>query len=283
MPETQIAREMGEVRRSFVREVARRSPLPADVTVEAATTFVTCTFAERLTRGAAHEMLDALPDAISVLLRPRIEQWRGPPSTLDRPELVSRTADWLGVTPKTAERICSGILSVVREWLPPLVVEHIYAQLPADLEDLWFTTPDREAVPSPSWEPDVLKARVFAEIERAGVLPPNVDVADAFMAVMCIVSQRLSGGEARHVLLGLPSALRPLVTTCMLHRAEWAERFDRDDLLRRVAEHLRTSPSATELVVRAVLRAVKQCLPEKDVEDTASQLPHDLGALWLDA
>ncbi|MDF2697984.1 MAG: hypothetical protein K0S65_6367, partial [Labilithrix sp.] len=192
-------------------------------------------------------------------------------------------ADWLGVVPKTAERICAGILSVVREWLPPPIANHVAAQLPADLQDLWFTTPDREAVPSPAGEPELLQARVYAEIERAAVLPRDVDVANAFMAVMCIFSQRLSGGEARHVLLTLPSSLRPLVTTCMAHRPEWADVFDRDELMRRVAEHLGTTRSAAKRIVEAVLTAVKRCLPEREVEDTASQLPHDLRELWMTA
>ena len=276
-------REMGEVRRSFVREVARRAPLPAHVTVEAAVSFVTCALAERLTGGGAHEMRDALPQAIASLLDHCVEDRTGPPSTMDRAELVARTADWLGVTPKTGERICSGILSVVREWLPPPVGDRVAAQLPAGLKDLWFTTPDRDAVPTAPGEPELLHAQIYAEVERAAVLPPNVDVADAFMGVMCIFSQRLSGGEARQVLLGLPSSLRPLVTTCMLHRAEWADVFDERELMRRVAEHLGTTPSDAERVVRAVLRAVKHCLPEKEVEDTASQLPNDLRTLWTEA
>ncbi len=281
MAEPRLAGEVGEVRRSFVREVARRAPLPAHVTVEAAVSFVTCALASRLTGGAAHVLVDSLPPGIRELLERCVAERVGPPSLLDRSELISRAGDWAGVTPRIAERICSGVLSVVREWLPPDAADHVAAQLPADLQDLWFAVVDREAVPSAALEPEVLQARAFAEIERAGVLPPNVDVADAFMAVMCIFSQRLSGGEARHVLLGLPSSLRPLVTTCMLHRPEWAEVFDREALLRRVAEHLGTTPSDAERVVGAVLTAVKQCLPERDVEDTATQLPPDLRALWM--
>ena len=275
-------REMGEVRRSFVREVARRAPLPAHVTVEAAVSFVTCTLAERLSAGAAHEMRDALPQVIASLIDRCVEERTGPPSTIDRAELVARTADWLELAPKTAERICAGILSVVREWLPPPVGDNVAAQLPADLSELWFTTPDRDAVPTPPGEPELLQAQIYAEIERAAVLPPTVDVADAFMGVMCIFSHRLSGGEARHVLLGLPSSLRPLVTTCMLHRPEWADVFDEHELMWRVAEHLGGTPSEAERVVRAVLRAVKHCLPEKEVEDTASQLPSDLRTLWME-
>jgi len=283
MAESEVTRETVEVRHSFVREVARRAPLPPHVTVEAAVAFVVPAFAERLTRGGAYAMLEALPSAIASLVEGGIVDRVGPPSELDRSELISRTADFMGVTPKIAERICAGILSVVREWLPPPVPEHIFAQLPADLQELWFSMPGRDAVPTPAWETEPVQPRIYAEIERSSVLPRNVDVADAFMAVMCIFSQRLSGGEARHVLLGLPSSLRSLVTTCMLHRAEWAEVFDRGELIRRVAEHLATDAPSAERVVRAVLGAVKHCLPAKDVADTEAQLPLDLRALWTEA
>lgn len=286
MGQSQLTREMAEVRHSFVREVARRAPVPAHVTVEATVAFVVSAVAERLTRGGAHVLFAALPSAIASLFEGGIEareEQVGPRTDLDRAELISRTSDWLGVTPKDAERICSGVLGVVREWLPPPIAEHVAAQLPKDLQDLWFAPPDREAVPAPAWEPEVLQARIFAEIERAGVLPRNIDVADAFMAVMCTFTQRLSGGEARHVLLGLPSSIRPIVTACMLHRSEIPDVFDREELMRRAADHLGTDAESAELVVRAVLRAVKECLPQKDLEDTATQLPHDLRTLWSEA
>ena len=58
---------------------------------------------------------------------------------------------------------------------PPPVGDHVAAQLPADLKDLWFTTPDREALPTPAAEAELLQAQIYAEIERAAVLPPTVD------------------------------------------------------------------------------------------------------------
>jgi uncharacterized protein (DUF2267 family) len=279
----QLTREEGEVRRDFVRPIAARAPLPAHVTVEEAASFVTSTVAERLTRGGAHRLLYGLPAPVRVLFERDIERRQGPASTLDRPALLALAADRFGVTPATAERICSAVLSVVREWLPPTVAEDVAAQLPADLKELWHATPEPAAGPSVSWEPEIARAQVFAAIEREGGLPKDVDVADAFMAVMCIFSQRISGGEARHVLLGLPNTLRPLVSTCMLHRDEPATVFDRDELLRRVATHLGGDTSDAERVVSAVFGAVKRCIPVKDVEDVASQLPPDLRELWTRA
>lgn len=275
--------EVGEVQRDFIRDVASRAPLPAHVTVEDAVSFVLGVVAERLTRGAAHTMLRALPAAVGAMLEVDLDRRRGPPSTLDRPELLDRTAARMGVTPATAERICAGVLSAVREWLPPSTADDVAAQLPRDLKELWSSSPAPTATPAPTWEAEDAQARVFAAVEREGVLPANVDVANAFMAVMCIFSQRLSGGEARHVLLGLPSTIRPLVTTCMLHRGEQPAVFDRDELFRRVAEHLGVAAPDAERITRAVLGAVKRELPEKEVGDVTDQLPEDLRSFWTSA
>jgi uncharacterized protein (DUF2267 family) len=198
--------------------------------------------------------------------------------------LLERTAEHLGVIPARAEAICCAVLHAVRELLPPDVADDVAAQLPGDIKELWYATPPpAETTTVPEAEPEGVRTEVFAEIERTGELPPGIDGAAAFMAVMCIFSQRLSGGEARHVFLGLPGTLRPLVTSCMLHRDEPAPRFDRDELLRRVSEHLGTSAAAAEDITRTVFAAVKRCLPAKDIEDAASQLPPSLRALWLEA
>jgi uncharacterized protein (DUF2267 family) len=124
--------------------------------------------------------------------------------------------------------------------------------------------------------------QVLAAIERAmRSPPPGVDGAAAFTAVMCILAQRLSGGEARHISLALPSTLRSLVTPCALHRDEPAEPFGSVEFFRRVAAHLGTSELAAEAIAHAVFASVKRILPLQEIEDIASQLPLDLRALWV--
>ncbi len=101
------------------------------------------------------------------------------------------------------------------------------------------------------------------------------------MAVMCTFSRRLSGGEARNLLLALPNTLRPLVGACMLHRTETAARFDEREFVGELAEHPQTTPELATRLAPAVFAAVKRWLPEKDVEDAAGQLPTDLRSLWV--
>lgn len=121
------------------------------------------------------------------------------------------------------------------------------------------------------------------EIEGAGVLPAGVSGAQALSAVLCVLVQRLSGGEARDLVEALPAGLRPLVEPCARHRGEEGERFDRAEFLRRVAAHLHVTVAQAEAIARGVFAAVQRTLPAKKVHDVASQLPRDLEELWASA
>jgi uncharacterized protein (DUF2267 family) len=123
-------------------------------------------------------------------------------------------------------------------------------------------------------------AGVEADIERQGGLPPGVRGTDAAAAVLCVLAQRLSGGEARDLVVTLPEGLRPRVQACARHRGERGEAFDYDEFLRRVAAHLDVSGPQAEDIARTVFAAVRRTLPVKEQQDVASQLPWDLEQLW---
>jgi uncharacterized protein (DUF2267 family) len=128
--------------------------------------------------------------------------------------------------------------------------------------------------------PGSAAASVEAEIEQQRVLPPGVRGTDAAAAVLCVLAQRLSGGEARDLILALPAGLLPGVEACARHRGARVEAFDYDEFLRRVAAHLEVSQPEAEEIARTVFAAVQRTLPVKERRDVASQLPWDLEQLW---
>ncbi len=271
----------GEARMRFVREIASRAELPPHVTAEAAGAVVMYVLFERLTRGAAAELFNALPEPLRVVFARALEHRTGPVSPIDHSDLLDRVSAHLGVIPARAEVICRAVMFAVRSQIPADVSARVAAQLPEDLKELWEGPPPHARELTAENEGEALRVDLFAKIERIGDLPPGVDSPTAFSAVMCTFAERLSRGEARHLLLGLPATLRPFVTSCFLHRDEPGTSFGRDDFVRRVASHLATSETVAEDVIRAVFSAVKTCLPSKDVQDASSQLPPDLRALWL--
>lgn len=269
-----------ETRDRFLQGIARQALLPGHVGAATAATVVVCTLATRLTRGQAHQLLGALPLALQPLFRPCIAHRFGTVVALDDARFLERIADRLHVTPAHAERICDAVFRAVRADLPAAVLDHVTGQLPHDLRDLWSGT---RPVPTVALTPLDARHALLTEIAEHAPLPAGVTAVDAFAAVMCIFTQRLSGGEARDVLLGLPDALHPLIARCVRHRDEPGAVFDRDQLLRSVADDLGTAPPLAEWIILAVFAAVQHALPAKEVRDVARQLPADLGALWTAA
>jgi uncharacterized protein (DUF2267 family) len=122
---------------------------------------------------------------------------------------------------------------------------------------------------------------IEAEVEEQGVLPPGVRGTDAASAVLCVLAQRLTGGEAQDLVAALPKGLRTHLEGCVRYPLEQAEPFDRAEFLRRVANHLQVTEPQAEAIARAVFAAVQRRLPSVEVHDVASQLPRDLKDLWM--
>jgi uncharacterized protein (DUF2267 family) len=130
---------------------------------------------------------------------------------------------------------------------------------------------------------DAIRDDVLHAIAKRANLPREIGAPDALSAVMCTLSRRVSGGEARNVYLGLPESLRPLVAQCILHRDERASVFDRDEFIARLSDHLATDAATAEAIARAVFAAVRSAIPDSEVRHVADQLPDDFRELWLSA
>ncbi len=266
------------------RHVAESARLPAALTVEAAVAAVMCVLVERLTAGEAHELLEGMPEPLRPMFQRCVLHRGGQPLlTLDRAELLARVADHLDVTPAHAEVVTSAVFDAVRSELPRELVANVAAQLPHGLKELWLSRPILAPDLDASVPAEEQRRLVEADIERWARLPAGVTAAAAFKAVMCSLSRRLSGGEAKDVLLGLPRELRELVDGCVIHRGELAAVFGRDELRRDVAEHLAVGDADAESITLAVLRAAKRVLPQQTIVAVASQLPRDLADVWTSA
>jgi uncharacterized protein (DUF2267 family) len=140
-------------------------------------------------------------------------------------------------------------------------------------------TTNLEVGPEPL--PAEQSARVlFHDLEQSGALPEGISAEDAASAVLCTLTRRLSGGEARDFAHAGPPAVRPFLIRCTRHRDEHSETFDRNTFLRYVAEHLGIDTDAADRLSRAVFAAAQKQMPPKEVDDAASQLPDELRELW---
>lgn len=265
----------------LARDLESLAALPPDTSAEAVAKTVMCALALRLTPGQAHDVLEAMPPDLRAPFERCIAERRAQPvARYDDATFLARIADELCVIPVHAEQLCRAVFAALRAQIDRNESRRVASQLPRGLKELWLD--ERPPVVHVAEQsPDAVREALLDEIEARAPLPAGATAADAFAAVMCIFSERLSGGEARDVLECLPASLRPLVARCIVHRDERATTFGRSELIRRIADHLGTSEARAEQIARVVFAAVQRLLPPKEVRDAASQLPSDLGDLWM--
>lgn len=260
--------------------IAEYAGLPPYVKPAAALRSTLHALFERLSQGQAHAVMTSLPSDVRQLVEPAsLERhgmlaWQG-----GRAELFDRVGNDLGVAPASAELIASAVFRAVQQLLPSDVIGHVAQQLPHDLRDVW-QAPVANATEDIAGDLDLLR-QILDDIERSGVLSAGLTAREAFASVMCIFAQRLSGGDARDLLLGLPRTIRPFVERCMIERREEPTTFGFDELTANVAQELGTNLPDAEAIVESVFAAVTRALPQEEIDRVASQLPADLRRLWL--
>lgn len=112
-------------------------------------------------------------------------------------------------------------------------------------------------------------------------LPRRAEATRAVEAVVCALAQRISGPEFEDLRELLPDPFRTRLVACERHAAAPMRAFrSAQDFYAVVAEDLGLDPVRVEPTVRAVFAAVRAQLLEKEAEDVAAQLPHELQALW---
>jgi uncharacterized protein (DUF2267 family) len=279
--EALIAETFG-ARERFKRTVGSEARLPHEVDAEEAISAVMCTLTERLTAGEAHVLLDALPQFVRGFFSRCVAHRDGRPAErLDRADFLDRVAHHLDLTPAHAELVCSAVFGAVRAEVPAKMVDDVAQQLPHGLKELWRGDPICPSFLATETSRD---ARLILEeqIRLRAPLPSGVSADAAFTAVMCGFSRRLSGGEARDLLLSLPESLRPLIARSVQQRDEAAAVFDGGEFADRIREDLGCTPSEVEPIVRTVFDAVSRLIPAAQRSHVASQLPLELKELWLD-
>lgn len=278
--ETGYEPESASVLARFLAAIEDDAVLPSFVHANDAAVATTRALLDRLTPGQAHIFVTSLPLEVRRLLEGAMPGREDRLTvTGGRAELFDRVGNELGVAPASAELIVSAVFRALQQLLPEEVIAHTAQQLPHDLRHVWLS-PVPIATEDIAGDLDLLK-QVLDDIERSGALPARVGAREAFSSVMCLFEQRLSGGEARDLLLGLPRTLRPFVERCMLERREEPTTFGLDELSANVAADLGVELTDAEAIVAAVIAAVTRALPEEELARVASQLPDDLRVLWL--
>jgi uncharacterized protein (DUF2267 family) len=263
------------------REIEEKNVLPPGTSAEDAVGAVMCVLAQRLPGGEARDVAEAMPYPLNNLVHPCANHPERPSELFDAGGFVDRVGLHLGVEVVAAERIVKAVFAVMKNKLGPKESSDVLGQLPRGLA-AWWGAPDPMATKrSVTWlsRPDAVSGELVRKVREEGVVPPGIVTADAIAAVICVLTQRLSGGEARKLFEAMPPTFRNMLRPCALH-GEQPEEFQREEFLHRVAGHLKIGPEAATEIVRAVFAAVKSHLPKEEVAGVAGHLPGDLAEIW---
>jgi len=127
---------------------------------------------------------------------------------------------------------------------------------------------------------DMRSESIFRRIEQSGALPTGLRAPEAAGAVLCLLSLRLSGGEAQDMAGNLPPTLREIVQPCAARRGERPDTYSRAEFIEALAQDLNLTAEQAGAVSRAVFSAVQAELPVDEVTSVEGQLPSDLKELW---
>jgi uncharacterized protein (DUF2267 family) len=114
----------------------------------------------------------------------------------------------------------------------------------------------------------------FIDVVRAAAALDRDGAERATRATLQTLAERIDRGEARALATGLPPELAPWVATTTS-----AERFDVDELVRRVAQREGVDEPIAYGHIRAVFDALARAVGPHELADVAAQLPKDYAAL----
>ncbi len=97
----------------------------------------------------------------------------------------------------------------------------------------------------------------------------------AIEAVLQILGQRISPGQAEDIAVMLPPQLKPF-----LMQTDAPEKFNLPEFLKRISEKEQVSPAVAEEHARAVLSVLAEWIPRAELRNTLAQIPNDMRNLF---
>jgi uncharacterized protein (DUF2267 family) len=220
------------------------------------------TLAERITRGEAEDIALFLPRELRQTLTSAPE----PAEAFDRDEFVRRVAEREGVDPEAAQEHARAVLTALGVAVAPGELRDMIAQLPADYEPLLAAAGMGRRRAS---RPTDLIERVA---ELTGL--DHEAARRAAEAVLETLAVRISHGEVEDLEEELPPNLRPALEEG-LRESSAAKPMSLEEFVAHVAEREGANPEETRDHVRAVLRALREFISDKEFSDVTAQLPKD--------
>jgi uncharacterized protein (DUF2267 family) len=251
--------------RGFIHVTQREGVVDADLAERAARATLT-TLAERLSKGAARDLLEQLPAEMKPWVYTESDAER-----FDVDEFLRRVAEREGVDVETAERHARAVFFALGKTVSDDEIADIAEELPQDFEPLIAEAQRRFY--------DVMPAEEFLArvAERTGL---DFDGARrATEAVLEVLAERIAGGEVDDLIPRLPLALHDPLRRGRAASGGSARRMTLEEFLERIAEREGVDPFGASEHARAVFATLREAVGDDEFFDVTVQLPPDYGVL----
>ncbi|MGW0232029.1 DUF2267 domain-containing protein [Actinopolymorpha singaporensis] len=229
---------------------------------ERATTATLQTLAERVSSQKARELASALPPQLGPLVTTE-----APPERFDVDDFLRRVAEREGTAPEPAERDAEAVFTALAQALGDREFANLVAQLPKDYAYLL-----------PGGPPVVPAEELVAKVsERTGL--DDQAARRSIDAVLETLAERVSVGEANHLVGRLPVPLHEPLRRGLRHNPGPGRRMSLAELLALIAERDDAPPDRALEHARAVFMVVREAVGE-EFFDCGVHLPPDHTVLW---
>jgi len=270
---------------SLFHDLEGSGALPAQVPAYQATYTVLCALEMRLPRRQAEKVARDVPPTLRTLIsRCTTHRTHRPEISFDESAFLRLVASTLQISAGEAERLTRAVFAAVQKLMPQDEILDVRHKLPLELDALWYPEPFEPAPESatapvggrPVEEPTESFLR---EIEQSGVLPEEMRPIEALQAVLCSLSQELTGHEAQE-LADTSRTLHRLLGPCVEHRGERPHVMQRPTFVHQLAEHLGVDEPQAERIARTVFATVRGRLPADEVRAIDGRIPRSVRELW---
>lgn len=263
----------------FITTVEREAHIADDEEAGRAACLTLHTLAQRISAGEAEDLAGLLPDELRSCLAPE-----GPPERFHVDEFIHRIETRLGVDEETAERTAQAVLAALLAAVGRDEFDDMRAQLPNDFGPLL----DAAAGNAPQLRRDdvTLSLTLDEFVDRVAQHASRLDrdaARRASEAVLEVLAMRVSAGEIEDLEPMIPPELRPALRRGIERAGRKPRPMSVDEFVDWVAKLERVDRANATEHARAVLKAVREVVGEKEWHDLRAQLPGEYGFLLKQA
>jgi uncharacterized protein (DUF2267 family) len=246
--------------KDILGDVTQRADIPerqADAAVKASLQAL----AEQSDPKQFADLLEQMPREIKSEVAPAPT-----PQYRSLPDFFNRIAELSGLGTDQARDAAEAVIAVIVDKINYDQVEDLFGRMPSQFMDLMpvrteHRTAGRMERPTPE--------EFIRRVRNKANLSSDEEAMEAVRATLSVLSQRITGGQAQDLATFLPEEIRKYLAGAEPE----AKALDKNEFFDRIAGIEHTDHDTAVKHAAAVLTALSDTVPRKEIQDTLDQLP----------